>query len=95
MILTGNYWLELLAKEKNLKKEIETAIKKHIGRKFYNYEDMTAEIKNNVKIQIENYGVKYRMGIFSVEYDVDLKYDSKFVLNGFVIKFVFLNEEIW
>lgn len=95
MILTGNYWLDLLAKEKNLRKEIEATIRKSIGKKFSDYEDMTIKLKDDIRTQLENYGVKHHMGLFHIEYDLDLKYDDDYILNGFKIKYVFLNEDVW
>jgi len=95
MAIKGNYWLDLIEKEKNLKKEIELTIRKSIGKKFYDYANMTYEIKEDIKTQLENYGVKHHMGIFNLEYDLDLKYDSNFILTGFEIKSVYLNEDVW
>jgi hypothetical protein len=95
MIKAGNYWLDVLTKERNIRKEIESTVRKSIGRKFSNYTEMTICIKDEIRVQLENYGVEQNMGIFNLEYDVDLKYDSNFVLTGFEIKFVYLNEDIW
>ncbi len=95
MAIKGNYWLDLIEKEKNLKKEIENTIRKSIGKKYADYSDMTAKIKEDIRTQLENYGVKHHMGLFHLEYDLDLKYDSNFILTGFEIKSIYLKEDIW
>jgi hypothetical protein len=93
--IKGNYWLDLIEKEKRLKGAIESTIRKSIGKKFSDYTDMTMKIKDDIRIELENYGVKHHMGIFHLEYDLDLKYDSSFILTGFDVKFVYLNEDVW
>ena len=95
MVIKGNYWLDLIEKEKNLKKEIESTIKKFLGKKFHDYNDMVTTIKDEIRKQLENYGVKHHLGIFNLEYDLDLKHDHDYVLTGFDVKFVYLNEDVW
>lgn len=95
MTLTGNYWLDLLTKEKKIRKEIEVIIQKSIGRTFSDYESMTSRLKDDIRTQLENYGVKHHMGLFHIEYDLDLKYDDNYTLTNFNIKYVFLDEDIW
>jgi hypothetical protein len=91
--IQGNYWLDLIEKEEKLRQEIEAAVDKLIGKKFKDYVDMASQIKDAIRIRLENYGVKHRMGFFDVEYDLDLQYDISFRLGGFVIKFVNLNAD--
>lgn len=93
MTIKGNYWTDLIEKESNLKKEIESTIKKYLGTKFYDYQDMTSNIRDSIKVHLEMYSVKHHMGVFNIEYDLDLKYDSKFKLTGFEVKQVYLIEQ--
>ena len=92
-MIRGNYWVDLIEREKNIKKEIQATISKSIGKKFSDYNDMTSKIKNDIRKQVENYGVAHHMGVFNLEYDLDLKYDNNFVLTGYEIKFVYLEQE--
>lgn len=95
MYIKGNYWLNLLEKESNLKKEIETTIKRSVGKKFLDYQDMVSKIKSDVRTQLENYGIKYHLGVFHLEYDFDLTYDKSFILSGYNVKYVLLEEDVW
>lgn len=94
MIVKGNYWVELLEKERRLQIEIEVVIKRFVGVSFLTYDDMTNKLKDNIRIQIENYGVKHHMGIFNIEYDLNLKYDDNYLLNGGNVKYILLDEDV-
>jgi hypothetical protein len=95
MAIKGNYWLDLIAKEKKLHAEIESAVDSLVGNKFFDYNEMAMSVKDAITRRIENYGIKHHMGIFHLEYDLDLKYDNAHRLTGFVIKFVMLDEDVW
>lgn len=95
MAIQGNYWLDLIEKEKKLRREIETAVQKLVGKKFMDYAEMTLHVKEAIRSRLENYGVKHHMGFFNVEYDLDLHYDNSFHLGGFTIKFVNLEDDMW
>jgi hypothetical protein len=56
---------------------------------------MVSKIKSDVRTQLENYGIKYHLGVFHLEYDFDLTYDKSFILSGYNVKYVLLEEDVW
>ncbi len=95
MAIKGNYWLDLIAREKEFAKEIESTVKKLIGKRFHDYPDLAANVKEAIRIHLENYGVKHRMGLFHLHYDIDFKYDKNFILTGYDLKNVQLDDDAW
>jgi len=94
MLIKGNYWLELIAKEKDFRKEIESAVRGIVGRCFPDYESLHGAVMSAIRNRLEHYGLSKNLGEFKLDYDVDLHYDDEFFLNGFHIKSVCLVDEV-
>lgn len=93
MIIQGNYWSRLIGKEKKFRKEVERVMDRMLGHSFSDYQDMASQVRMAIRNHLEHYGVSQQMGMFNVEYDLDLKYNPQYKLTDYKIKFLFLEEE--
>jgi hypothetical protein len=91
----GNYWLELISKEKDFRKEIAAAVEQVIGKSFMDYEELHDHVMNNIRTRLEYYGLKNNLGDFKLDYNVDLHYDVDFYLEGYTIRYVYVMEEFF
>lgn len=93
--IKGNFWIDLIEKEAEIKKEIERVVDKMIGRRFKNYSEMSEKVKEAISRRLEEYGLKHHMGIFNAEYDISITQDKNHTFVGYEIKFVFIDEDIF
>lgn len=95
MLIKGNYWLDLIAKENEFRREIEAAVRQVVGKCFPDYDSLHECVTKTIRSRLEYYGLNKSMGEFKVDYDVDLHYDDEFFLNGFSIKSVTIVDEYY
>lgn len=93
MSLKGNYWLELLNKEKIFKKEIDHVVQQIVGKEFVNYEDLHDYVMDKIQTHLEYYGLNNNLGEFKLDYNVDLHYNSDYCLKGWKTLYVYMLEE--
>lgn len=91
----GNYWLEIISKEKEFYREIQNAVYDMIGMSFSDYDTLHEQVMTNISNHLEQYGLKNNIGLFKLDYNVDLHYDHDFSLNGFNVRYVYIVDEFF